>query len=80
MTDNLVKLKPCPFCGSEANVVTWPAGRRLKVGWEYWRARPYCAGENCVAEMRPFCAGTQHHAKEFATKAWNTRPKRRAEK
>jgi hypothetical protein len=71
-------LRPCPFCGGECNVVTWPMGHMTKEGWEYWMARPYCGV--CVAEHLCYRAGTQHDARRFAVAGWNHRPKAKKRK
>lgn len=56
------KLKPCPFCGGEAWIITGPLGRFSYV---------YCT--ECRAQGEPFEVRAEYCAKDEAIKAWNRR-------
>ena len=62
----MTELKPCPFCGGEAELVH-PRGGTYIVG---------CSNEDC-----PIWCGLAFNTKEHAVKFWNTRtPKETHEK
>jgi len=58
------KLKPCPFCGSDAVVQGFVKGPYAPSFWGQ------CSGEECPMEM---LEGPHCETKELAIAAWNTR-------
>lgn len=60
---NEIKLKPCPFCGGEAEFGTNPTGYRT-----IW---VYCS--ECKAESNRFESNIYSCAAEDAAEAWNRR-------
>ena len=64
------KLKPCPFCGSEAELIrdTIPCGDYPD---EYDQ---YVVCSSCGAETRHYDPDTIPNAIEYAVASWNTRP------
>lgn len=67
------KLKPCPFCGGEAEYYTYEQEHNLydsnTLGFlETYETTEHCVGcEECLAMVGPFVT------KKQAIKAWNTR-------
>jgi hypothetical protein len=67
----LTKLKPCPFCGSEADVMehTWEHYNSCSSDEKGWGAG--CKSDDCWASLDPdHC---YHKTEQEAVDYWNTR-------
>lgn len=68
------QLKPCPFCGGEANI---KMTNKREVGWTIW-----CECNRCHAKAQGYCPNMQNEdktlngiedCKTYAIEAWNRR-------
>lgn len=60
------ELKPCPFCGGEAMVITVTAGTDCRTGWVAGCKQPACRGSGPLFT-------TPYACKDLAIEAWNRR-------
>ena len=71
----MIELKPCPFCGEEAHIVSDYSSEYAKTRWSLWHE---CEGHEGGSAgygsvLRPWFETPWYDTEEEAAEAWNTR-------